>query len=66
VSSALDDAGEMSADARVQLAFHMRHSPSSSLKYVRELMKEEGFKIENIGKSKLDELNTMKGLDGGY
>lgn len=66
VSSALDEAGEMSADARVQLAFHMRHSPSSSLKYVRELMKEGGLAIEKIGKKKLDELNTMKGLEGGY
>jgi len=64
VSSALDEAGEMSADARVQLAFHMRHSPSSSLKYVRELMKDGGLNIEQIGKKKLDELNTMKGLEG--
>ena len=64
VSSALDEAGEMNADARVQLAFHMRHSPSSSLKYVRELMKEGGLNIEKIGKKKLDELNTMKGLEG--
>ena len=64
VSSALDEVGDMSADARVQLAFHMRHSPSSSLKYVRELMKEGGLNIEKIGTKTLDELNAMKGLEG--
>jgi hypothetical protein len=49
VSSEMDKAGAgMTADERQALAFHMRHSVNTSLKYVRDLAKDGAINVQRL------------------
>ena len=53
-----------SEKVREELAYHLKHSPSASLKYIREIVKDDpSLKFENIPKEKLDEVAEVRDLD---
>jgi hypothetical protein len=59
VSSQLSELEKASAKDRINLAFHMKHSPSASLKYVRELVKE----VPAIDELPKEQLETARRFD---
>ena len=62
VSSQLSELEKASAEDRINLAFHMKHSPSASLKYVRDLVKEVPT-IEELPKDKLETARKFDAQD---
>lgn len=59
VSSQLSELENASAQDRINLAFHMKHSPSASLKYVRDLVKE----VPTIEELPKEQLETARKFD---
>jgi hypothetical protein len=62
VSSQLAELEKASADDRINLAFHMKHSPSASLKYVRELVKEVP-SLDELPKEQLENARKFDAQD---
>ena len=59
ITSNLFDVGNQ-AEERTRLAFHLRHSPSAQVKYIKELVKKDEYAPENIPGVELEKLEKLK------
>lgn len=55
ITSNLFDVGNQTEE-RLRLAFHLRHSPSAQVKYIKELVRKDEYAPENISGDELEKL----------
>ena len=55
ITSNLFDVGNQTEE-RLRLAFHLRHSPSAQVKYIKELVRKDEYAPENISGEELEKL----------